>query len=130
MAVTPFSIWFSNIKYRINTGKPQVKPAAINKCCSDHHCPFSIAKPMGNVRILRLLVTIRGQKNPFQLPSAVKIAKVVSAGLARGRIIWKKIRKFPHPRSPENIRHVAGRWGTVSGFVEAEAFELIRRIDK
>lgn len=41
-----------------------------------------------------------------------------------------EIRKFPHPRSPENIHHVAGRWGAISGFVEAEAFELIRRIDK
>ena len=41
-----------------------------------------------------------------------------------------EIRKFPHPRSSQNIRNVAGRWGSVSGFKEAEAFELIRRIDK
>ena len=41
-----------------------------------------------------------------------------------------EIRKFPHPRSPENIRHAAGRWGTISGFLEAEAFELIRKFDK
>jgi len=41
-----------------------------------------------------------------------------------------EIRKFPHPRSSKNIKYVAGRWGSVSGFKAAEAFELIRKIDK
>ena len=40
------------------------------------------------------------------------------------------IRKFPHPRSPENIKSVAKRWGTVSGCNAAEAFEMIRKIEK
>ena len=41
-----------------------------------------------------------------------------------------EIRKFPHPRSPENIRNVAGRWGSVCGFKAAEAFEIVRKIEK
>ena len=41
-----------------------------------------------------------------------------------------EIRKFPHPRSSKNIKYVAGRWGSVSGFKAAEAFELIRQIAK
>ena len=31
---------------------------------------------------------------------------------------------------PENIKSVAKRWGTVSGFNAAEAFEMIRKIEK
>src|SRR6266550_691607 len=35
-------------------------------------------------------------------------------------------RKFPHPRSPDAVRAIATRWGSVAGFQAAEAFELIR----
>lgn len=41
-----------------------------------------------------------------------------------------EVRDFPHPRSSENLRMIAGRWGTVSGQKSAEAFEIIRRIEK
>lgn len=41
-----------------------------------------------------------------------------------------EIRKFPHPRSSENLRVVAKRWGGVSGNEAAEAFEIIRMIEK
>ena len=37
-------------------------------------------------------------------------------------------RRFPHPRSPEALRAIAARWGTVAGIEAAEAFELIRSI--
>jgi LmbE family N-acetylglucosaminyl deacetylase len=37
-------------------------------------------------------------------------------------------RPFPHPRSPEALRAIAQRWGSVSGLAAAEAFELIRAI--
>jgi LmbE family N-acetylglucosaminyl deacetylase len=37
-------------------------------------------------------------------------------------------RKFPHPRSPEALRAIAARWGSVAGFQAAEAFELIRSL--
>jgi LmbE family N-acetylglucosaminyl deacetylase len=37
-------------------------------------------------------------------------------------------RKFPHPRSPEALRAMAARWGSVAGFQAAEAFELIRSL--
>jgi LmbE family N-acetylglucosaminyl deacetylase len=35
-------------------------------------------------------------------------------------------RPFPHPRSPEALRAIATRWGTVVGCRAAEAFELVR----
>jgi LmbE family N-acetylglucosaminyl deacetylase len=37
-------------------------------------------------------------------------------------------RKFPHPRSPEALRAIAARWGSVVGFRAAEAFELVRSL--
>lgn len=37
-------------------------------------------------------------------------------------------RPFPHPRSPEALRAIAARWGSVVGFQAAEAFELVRSV--
>jgi len=34
-------------------------------------------------------------------------------------------RPYPHPRSPEGLRSIARRWGTVVGVEAAEAFELV-----
>jgi len=41
-----------------------------------------------------------------------------------------EIEKFPHPRSSQNLKMVAGRWGSISGNQAAEAFEIIRKIEK
>ena len=38
-------------------------------------------------------------------------------------------RKFPHPRSTKNLESIARRWGSVSGIIAGEAFEIIRKID-
>jgi LmbE family N-acetylglucosaminyl deacetylase len=37
-------------------------------------------------------------------------------------------RPFPHPRSPEALRAIAQRWGSVVGHEAVEAFELVRAI--
>jgi LmbE family N-acetylglucosaminyl deacetylase len=37
-------------------------------------------------------------------------------------------RPFPHPRSPEALRAIAHRWGSVVGLKAAEAFEVVREI--
>jgi LmbE family N-acetylglucosaminyl deacetylase len=37
-------------------------------------------------------------------------------------------RPFPHPRSPEALRAIARRWGSVVGVPAAEAFELVRDV--
>lgn len=41
-----------------------------------------------------------------------------------------EIKKFPHPRSSENLRITAKKWGAVSGTMAAEAFEIIRKIER
>jgi LmbE family N-acetylglucosaminyl deacetylase len=41
-----------------------------------------------------------------------------------------EIGKFPHPRSNENLMSIAKKWGATSGTKSAEAFEIIRKIDR
>ena len=37
-------------------------------------------------------------------------------------------RQYPHPRSEQALRVIAGRWGTVVGLDAAEAFQLVRSV--
>jgi len=60
----------------------------------------------------------------------INIEKHLEKKISAMKLFVSEIRKFPHPRSSENIKHVARRWGSVSGFNAAEAFELIRCLDK
>jgi len=39
-----------------------------------------------------------------------------------------ELREAPHPRSPESLRAIAARWGSVIERPYAEAFELIRTV--
>ena len=43
-------------------------------------------------------------------------------------VMKRETELFPHPRSPEALRAIAMRWGSVAGFQAAEAFELIRSL--
>ena len=36
-----------------------------------------------------------------------------------------EIRRFPHPRSKESLKNIAGRWGSLYGYRAAEAFETV-----
>jgi len=44
------------------------------------------------------------------------------------QIYNQELRTFPHPRSPEALRAIALRWGSVAGLNAAEAFALIREV--
>ena len=39
-----------------------------------------------------------------------------------------ELRDFPHPRSKDAIEAISKRWGSVSGYKNAEAFYLIREL--
>ncbi|WP_016939520.1 PIG-L deacetylase family protein [Nitrosopumilus sp. SJ] len=39
-----------------------------------------------------------------------------------------ELEKFPHPRSLESLEIISKRWGTVSGYLSAEAFYLVRQL--
>ena len=41
-----------------------------------------------------------------------------------------EIQNFPHPRSTKALQAIGTRWGSVSGFIMAEAFSLVRSLEK
>ena len=61
--------------------------------------------------------------NVFMDVSATLETKIQAMGCYES-----EARKFPHPRSPEALRAIAARWGSVVGFQAAEAFELVRSL--
>lgn len=60
----------------------------------------------------------------------INIEKELASKIKAMKIYKNEIRKFPHPRSIENIKISAKRWGTVCGFNAAEAFQIIRKFEK
>jgi len=58
----------------------------------------------------------------------VDVTSTLEAKIAAMECYESEARKFPHPRSPEALRAIATRWGSVVGCGAAEAFELVRSI--
>jgi LmbE family N-acetylglucosaminyl deacetylase len=58
----------------------------------------------------------------------VDITQTIDAKIAAMECYESEARRFPHPRSPEALRALATRWGSVVGCGAAEAFELVRSI--
>ena len=59
----------------------------------------------------------------------IEIKSQLSAKIKAMKAYKNEIKKFPHPRSVENLKNVSERWGSVSGFKNAEAFSLIRELN-
>jgi LmbE family N-acetylglucosaminyl deacetylase len=58
----------------------------------------------------------------------VDISETLETKIQANACYESEMRPFPHPRSPEALRAISQRWGSVSGCAAAEAFELIRSI--
>ena|ERR1051326_641352 len=58
----------------------------------------------------------------------VDVTRTIEAKIAAMECYGTEARKFPHPRSPEALRAISARWGSVVGCQAAEAFELVRSI--
>ena len=56
----------------------------------------------------------------------VDITKELKSKLESLSAYKNEIRKFPHPRSNETMTSIARRWGSLSGYDAAEAFEIVR----
>tara|TARA_B110000438_G_scaffold115208_1_gene112865 strand:+ start:25998 stop:26705 length:708 start_codon:yes stop_codon:yes gene_type:complete len=59
----------------------------------------------------------------------VNISKNISVKIRAMKAYQNELKKFPHPRSIENIEITAKKWGSVCGKQYAEAFEIIRIIN-
>ncbi len=66
----------------------------------------------------------------FQPNVFVDIKSTLETKLEAMELYESEARSFPHPRSPEALRAIAQRWGSVAGLMAAEAFELIRVVHK
>ncbi len=58
----------------------------------------------------------------------VDVGRTIETKIAAMECYESEARKFPHPRSPEALRALATRWGSVVGCNAAEAFELVRSV--
>jgi LmbE family N-acetylglucosaminyl deacetylase len=65
---------------------------------------------------------------PFRASVFVDVTETLEAKIAAMACYETESREFPHPRSPEALRAVAKRWGSVVGLPAAEAFELVRSV--
>jgi LmbE family N-acetylglucosaminyl deacetylase len=64
----------------------------------------------------------------FQPNTFVDITSTLETKIRAMEQYDSESREFPHPRSPEALRAIATRWGTVIGCQAAEAFQLLRSI--
>lgn len=58
----------------------------------------------------------------------VDISATIETKIHAMQSYTSEVRLSPHPRSPEALRAIARRWGSVVGVEYAEAFELIRSV--
>ena len=67
--------------------------------------------------------------NPVFCPNVfVDISDTIERKVKAMESYESESRSFPHPRSPEALRAIAKRWGSVVGLQAAEAFELVRSV--
>lgn len=68
-----------------------------------------------------------GQFQPVFQPNVfVDISATLETKIQAMQIYESEARDFPHPRSPEALRTITKRWGSVVGVEYAEVFETIR----
>ncbi|MBI2934654.1 MAG: PIG-L family deacetylase [Chloroflexi bacterium] len=69
-----------------------------------------------------------GRLGDFRPNVFVDITKTIETKLMAMACYESEVRAWPHPRSPEALRAIGRRWGTVVGCDYAEVFELVRAI--
>ncbi len=64
----------------------------------------------------------------FRPNTFVDISQTLELKIQAMACYESEARRFPHPRSPEALRAIAQRWGTVVGHSAIEVFQLVRAI--
>lgn len=64
----------------------------------------------------------------FRADVFVDIAETLDIKVNAMQLYESEARAYPHPRSPEALRAITRRWGSVCGLEAAEAFQLVRSI--
>jgi len=97
-----------------------------------YEASITAARPIFNNPISTIMsfeaVSSTDWKFPYQFnPNLfIEITRELKSKIESIKKYENEIRKFPHPRSNETITAIARRWGSLSGYNAAEAFEIIR----
>lgn len=68
------------------------------------------------------------REHAFRPNVFIDIGTTLERKIQAMRLYESEARPFPHPRSPQALRAIAQRWGSVAGLDAAEAFELVRLV--
>jgi len=67
---------------------------------------------------------------PFRPNTFVDVEGTLEKKIEAMQMYETEARPYPHPRSPESLRAIAQNWGRTAGLQAAEAFELVRSVDR
>ena len=92
-------------------------------------------RPQKNTKIKQVISYEVPSSTEWYFPSTfspnifVDISKEINAKKNALKSYKNELRKFPHPRSVDALDAISKRWGSISGFNNAEAFYLIRKLE-
>ncbi|MCS3710961.1 PIG-L deacetylase family protein [Salinibacter ruber] len=67
---------------------------------------------------------------PFRPNTFVEIEDTLDRKVEAMQMYETEARSYPHPRSPKSLRAIARNWGRTAGMQAAEAFELVRSVER
>ena len=97
---------------------------------------LTAARPRPDLSVRRILAFEVASSTEWNVPYRfaptvfVDVTQTIEAKLAAMAQYTGEIRDFPHPRSREALLAISQRWGSVAGMRNAEAFELVRELDR
>ena len=104
-----------------------------------HQAVMVAMRPGGLLRTIRSVLTFEiasstewgtiAQQIPFVPNVFLDITKTLEKKLLALGCYQSEMREYPHPRSFEYVKHLAGVRGATVGYMAAEAFTLVRDID-
>jgi len=67
---------------------------------------------------------------PFRPNTFVDVEETLKKKVEAMQMYETEARPYPHPRSPKSLRAIAQNWGRTAGLQAAEAFELVRSVER
>jgi len=67
---------------------------------------------------------------PFRPNTFVDVEGTMEKKVEAMQMYETEARPYPHPRSPKSLRAIAQNWGRTAGLQAAEAFELVRSVER
>ena len=132
---------FLKIVKNVETEMKKIKPRIVfthhhNDLNIDHRLAYeatiTASRPIFNSTITSIIsfeaVSSTDWRFPYKFNPTmfVDISNQLKYKISALKEYRNEVRDFPHPRSTKTITSIAERWGSLSGFKAAEAFEIIR----